>query len=93
MKLETQEQALEYLNTVIKKEATGPAEIGNASISEEREVSDHKAWSFYIEGTYVHGNTTGRWLLDTGEVVDTEAFGNDTIEKAYQSRYGKELAQ
>ena len=92
MKLENQEQALEYLNTEIKKEAEGPGKIGNATILEEKDVAGHKAWAFYIEGTYIHGNTTGRWLLDTGEMLDTEAFGNDTIEKAYQARYGKELS-
>ena len=92
MKLDNQDQALEYLNTEVKNEAQGPGKIGDATISEEKEVAGHKAWAFYIEGTYMHGNTTGRWLLDTGEIVDTDAFENKTIEKAYQSRYGKELA-
>lgn len=92
MKLDNQDQALEYLNTVVKKEAQGPGEIGDVTISEEKEVAGHKAWAFYIKGTYMHGNTTGRWLLDTGEVVDTDAFENKTIEEAYRSRYGKELA-
>jgi hypothetical protein len=91
MILETKEQALEYLNTEIKKDQRGPGEVGDATISQEKEVAGHKAWAFYIEGTYMQGNTTGRWLLDTGEWVDTEAFGNETVEKAYQKKYGKEL--
>jgi hypothetical protein len=91
MKLNNQEQALEYLNTEVKKEAQGPGEIGKATISQEIEVANHRAWAYHIEGIWMHGNTTGRWLIDTGEVVDTEAFGNDTIDKAYQARYGKEL--
>lgn len=92
MKLESQDQALEYLNTEVRRTSQGPGEIGDATVTEEIELAGHKAWAFYIEGTYMHGNTTGRWLVDTGEVVDTDAFENNTIEKAYQTQYGKELA-
>lgn len=67
-------------------------ELGKAEIDEEKNEKGHKAWSYYIEGMYMSADGRRRWVLDTGELVETTINQDEnTIEKAYQKTFGKEL--
>jgi len=92
MKIQSQEDALQYIDTELRKDAKGPGELGKAEINEAIEVRDHTAWSYYIEGSFIALNGMRFWLLDTGETVVTSIDEDaNTIEKAYLTKYGREL--
>ncbi len=91
-KLTTREAALEFVDTVIRKKwdteiQTNPllstTVLGQASIVEEVNVTDHQAWQYTIEGLPVSRDARKRWVLDTGDMIDTTLSDDaDTLEKA-----------
>ncbi|MCA9323523.1 hypothetical protein KC992_00285 [Candidatus Saccharibacteria bacterium] len=99
MQIKNKDEALGYVDTIIREnwrkyldEHNVDNELGKAEIDEEKNEKGHMAWSYYIEGIYMSTDGRRRWLLDTGELVETTINQDEnTIEKAYLKTYGKEL--
>lgn len=99
MQIKNKEEALQFVNTVVREkwqkyfdENNAENELGKAEIDEEKKENGHWAWSYYIEGMYMSRDGRRRWVLDTGELIETTINQDEnTIEKAYLKKYGKEL--
>lgn len=92
VKINSIEEALRYVDTTIRKRwevftQNVNYELGEATIQKEVEVMGHKAWDYYIDGLPMSRDGRRRWLLDTGETVETTLKeGENTIEKAYEKQ-------
>lgn len=91
---------LEYVDTKVRAEwadywlETGKVG-GEASIVKEVELaSNHKAWQYHIDGLPDEDESLQRWLIDTGETVETSLSDDEnSIEKAYEKTYDKTLTE
>lgn len=101
MQIKNKDEALQFVDTVVREqwqkyfdEHNVNDELGKAELDEEKDVMGRKAWSYYIEGIFMSMDGRRRWVLDTGELVETTINQDEnTIEKAYLKTYGKELLQ
>lgn len=99
MQIKNKEEALQFVDTVVREkwqkyfdENNVENELGKAEIDEEKNETGHKAWSYYIDGMFMSRDGRRRWVLDTGELVETTISQDEnTIKKAYLKTYGKEL--
>jgi len=92
VKLDTQIEALAFVDTVIRKNwetiiETNPllagTELGRAVILEETQVEGHQVWHYTIDGMPVSRDGRKRWVLDTGDTFDTTLSEDaNTLEKA-----------
>lgn len=91
---------LEYVDTNVRAEWTGywlesGKQSGAASILKEVELeAGHKAWQYHIEGLPDEDVSLQRWLIDTGETVETSLSDDmNSIEKSYEKTYNKPLTK
>ena len=97
--INTKVEALEFVDTKIRqdwqelvKKYDPQTTLGKAEILRETFVNGHKAWGYYIEGLPMSRDGRKRWLLDTGETIDTTLNEDEnTIEKAFKKATGKNL--
>ena len=98
--INTKVEATEFVDTKIRQDwqewvekYNVPTTLGKAEIIKETFVNGHKAWEYYIEGLPMSRDGRKRWLLDTGETIDTTLKEDEnTIEKAFKKVFGKNLA-
>lgn len=96
IKLDTQITALQFVDTVIRKNwetimKTNPllvdTELGRAVILEEAQVGGHKVWHYNIKGLPVSRDGRKRWVLDTGDTFDTTLNEDaNTLKKAIEKQ-------
>jgi hypothetical protein len=93
--IKTKKEALEYLDTDIRKYWQDYLEknpelgskLGKAEIKGEIEVYDRKAWEYFIEGLPVPLDGTKYYFLDNKEAFQTSINEDEnTPEKAFQKR-------
>ncbi len=93
MHITTSDEALRIVDTEIRQswlqafqgsEFCGAIESGQVYVYEEGDFNGGKAWHYHIDGLPLSRDGRKRWLLDTGETVETTLDEDEnTIEKAY----------
>lgn len=63
--------------------------LGNLEIISEQVVRGHKVWNYHIDGLPMSRDGRQRWLIDTGETLETTLTEDErTLEGAYLKQYG-----
>ena len=90
MLINNKDDALKIVDTQIRQKwlETNTLELGQAEIIQEIDFTGHKAWQYHIEGLPMSRDARKRWLVDTGETVDTTINEDEnTLDKAYAKLY------
>ncbi len=93
MQVNNEDEAFNFVDTQIrqhwlevskKDEFISSLELGKAVILQEEDFNGHKVWQFNIEGLPMSRDGRRRWIVDTGEIIETTLDEEEnTLDKAY----------